>query len=673
MKEKKKKTHSFAKRLTWRVVLALLITMSLASYFICRMSMTLIELESDILYHGLLNNTRESLQRVFSDVHVAAVNNAYEIEANLPHPDRMQAIMERMVSQNPYIRSCGISFVKGYYPQKGDGYQPYACRQDSGTVITRGNQGKQDYLNAEWFVEALKSKEGYWGKPFFAGGDSLQPVVPYIMPIRDRQGVVVAVMGADLSLTWLQDELERIQQRTFKNNIIEPDKNWDEDDKHGRDRNMHLFAFVTDRAGTYITFPDKSRILHDNIFNTAKELRDTTLRVLAQEMTAGKNSANNEFMVSEKVFSYKDRDYCLLYAPIDFTNWSIGMVIPSLAINMIGYALMVILIVLIVLALLVLFVVCRITIRRTAKPLTQLAESAHEVAKGHFDAPLPVIKHNDEISHLRDSFQQMQESLTLYVDELKLTTAAKVAIESELKIAHDIQMSMLPKTFPPYPERHDIDIFGMLTPAKGVGGDLFDFYIRDERLFFCIGDVSGKGVPASLVMAVTRALFRNVSNHEAQANIIMQELNTSLADNNDNNMFVTLFIGVLHLKTGLLEYCNAGHDAPLLLGRKVGWLPCDSNLPLGVESSWQFTLQKEAIDTETTIFLFTDGLNEAEDFNHAQFGEERVLKVAEAALSENSHQPQMLIKQMERAVHDFVGGAEQSDDLTMLAIQFFEE
>lgn len=141
----------------------------------------------------------------------------------------------------------------------------------------------------------------------------------------------------------------------------------------------------------------------------------------------------------------------------------------------------------------------------------------------------------------------MQHSLTHYVEELKETTASKAAIENELKIAHDIQMSMLPKTFPPYPERDDIDIFGTLKPAKDVGGDLFDFYIRDEKLIFCIGDVSGKGVPASLVMAMTRSLFRNISSHVTEPHLIVKALNDTMADDNDTNMFVTLFLGVLDL------------------------------------------------------------------------------------------------------------------------------
>jgi sigma-B regulation protein RsbU (phosphoserine phosphatase) len=264
----------------------------------------------------------------------------------------------------------------------------------------------------------------------------------------------------------------------------------------------------------------------------------------------------------------------------------------------------------------------------------------------------------------------MQHSLSEYVDELKKTTASKAAIENELRVAHDIQMSMLPKTFPPYPERNDIDIYGTLTPAKDVGGDLFDFYIRDEKLFFCIGDVSGKGVPASLVMAVTRTLFRNVSAHVSKPDMIVSAINNALAEGNATSMFVTLFIGILDLQTGGLNYCNAGHNSPLIIGRNVSLLPCDPNLPIGIESVWQFSCQNTILEPQSSIFLYTDGLNEAENINHAQFGDQRIMDVAESLAATETAAPTTIVNMMGKAVHSFVGDAEQSDDLTMLSIKY---
>ena len=233
---------------------------------------------------------------------------------------------------------------------------------------------------------------------------------------------------------------------------------------------------------------------------------------------------------------------------------------------------------------------------------------------------------------------------------------------------------MLPKLFPPFPDRSDIDLYGSLTPAKSVGGDLFDFYIRDEKLFFCIGDVSSKGVPASLVMAVTRAQFRTISYHESLPDRIVTAINDTMAEGNDSNMFVTLFVGVLDLPTGRLRYSNGGHNAPWMGGSFNGLLPCDSNLPVGCMPGWKFSGQETTIEPGTMIFLYTDGLTEAEDIiSHAQFGEQRMLDFVSHACDDPATTPQSLISQMATAVNAFVGDAEQSDDLTMLAIRYTKE
>ena len=303
------------------------------------------------------------------------------------------------------------------------------------------------------------------------------------------------------------------------------------------------------------------------------------------------------------------------------------------------------------------------SIRRATKPLGFLSESAKEVAKGNFGTSLPTFKHNDEVAQLRDSFDTMQQSLKQYVEELKVSTAAKASIESELNVAQSIQMSMLPKTFPAFPERKDIELYAALTPAKGVGGDLYDFFIHDEKLFFCIGDVSGKGVPASLVMAVTRTLFRNISAHTAEPSHIVETMNMNISEGNDNNMFVTLFVGVLDLATGHLCYCNAGHDAPYVNGTL---LPCNPNFPVGAMPDMTFTEQETMIAPDSTLFLYTDGLTEAENATYELFGMQRITNV----ITDFNGSPQELIETMTDAVHQFVGDTEQSDDLTMLAIKF---
>ena len=244
----------------------------------------------------------------------------------------------------------------------------------------------------------------------------------------------------------------------------------------------------------------------------------------------------------------------------------------------------------------------------------------------------------------------------------------KERMENELHIASSIQMSMIPKIFPPFPERKDLDMSATIVPAKEVGGDLYDFYIRDEKLIFCIGDVSGKGIPASLVMAVTRSLFRTVSAHENSPRKILSAMNDSMAEVNESNMFVTFFIGMLDLATGHLRYCNAGHNAPLILTDTKQPLPVEANLPLGVITGFDFKEQETDLNYDDALFLYTDGLSEAENASHELFGEQRMNEVLSTRRSSDDH-----MAAMKEAVSAFVGDAPQSDDLTMLFIHYLPE
>ena len=249
---------------------------------------------------------------------------------------------------------------------------------------------------------------------------------------------------------------------------------------------------------------------------------------------------------------------------------------------------------------------------------------------------------------------------------LQAVSAEKERIGSELRIASNIQNGMLPKTFPPYPDLDELALYGTLMSAKEVGGDLYDFSVRDYKAYFCVGDVSGKGVPASLVMAVTRSLFRSVSARIEDPSQIMAQMNNAMSEMNESSMFVTLFIGVLDLHTGQLTYSNAGHCAPVLLGEKPTPVEMDANIPLGIMADWQYTSQSVTLKPGQTLFIYTDGLTEAENNLHEQFGEERMMK----ALAKSETAPRPLIGNVIKEVHNFVGQAEQSDDLTILAVQF---
>ena len=254
-----------------------------------------------------------------------------------------------------------------------------------------------------------------------------------------------------------------------------------------------------------------------------------------------------------------------------------------------------------------------------------------------------------------------------YVRRLHRSRVSQERTDSELRIAQNIQSEMLPSQDI---SRPDIDVSGKQITALEVGGDLYDYFIRDEKLYFCIGDVSGKGVPSSLVMAVVHSFFRSQAQRESNPANIMQVINETACESNETNMFVTLFIGVLDLPTGRLRYCNAGHDAPLLIGDDVKPLPVKANLPVGLFEDFKYSQQLEQLNDGTTLFLYTDGLTEANNPERKLFGLPRIIEVAQSCMRCGEIMPAQVLDSMLEAVHRFENNASQSDDLTMLALHY---
>ncbi|MCR4582257.1 MAG: SpoIIE family protein phosphatase [Prevotella sp.] len=251
--------------------------------------------------------------------------------------------------------------------------------------------------------------------------------------------------------------------------------------------------------------------------------------------------------------------------------------------------------------------------------------------------------------------------------KLEETTTAKERIESELRIARDIQMGLVPQTFPAFPDRTDIDLYAAIRPARMVGGDLYDYVIQNNHLYFCLGDVSGKGVPASLFMTVACNLFRITAGQLLPPDEMAERMNNALARNNENGMFVTMFIGVIDLSTGHMDFCNCGHNPPALIqGEQSTFIELEPNAPLGLWPGLNYDGQSiENIDGEP-LFIYSDGLNEAENKEHAQFGDERLLATLDRHPFENAHKT---IEEMLEEVDKHVAGAEPSDDLTILCLR----
>ena len=239
--------------------------------------------------------------------------------------------------------------------------------------------------------------------------------------------------------------------------------------------------------------------------------------------------------------------------------------------------------------------------------------------------------------------------------------AKKAVMEHELTIAHNIQMALLPQSFP---EHSDLDIYAMQTPARDVGGDLYDYFVHEGRLVFCIGDVSGKGVPAALLMAVMKSMFRSEAHRVDSAAEVVETMNRNLCEEYKGGDFVTMFVGFLDLSSGHLDYCNAGHEAPLVAGQP---LDVKRNLPVGALSDWSYEGQQTQLKPGDMLFLYTDGLNEAKNTADQQFGRKHVEQLAN---EHNTDTAQKLVKLMETEVHHHAGDAEQNDDITMLAIKW---
>lgn len=318
-------------------------------------------------------------------------------------------------------------------------------------------------------------------------------------------------------------------------------------------------------------------------------------------------------------------------------------------------------------------------VRRVSGPLQRLAGYTRSMAARDFGAaqaePPPDIValrqgSKDEIGQLAGAFLDMESELQRHIEDLRIATAAKQRIESELAIARDIQRSLVPSTFPPFPDRPELNLHAELISAREVSGDFYDFFLVDERhLCFVIGDVSDKGVPASLFMALTRTLLRALARLPgASAQSIVTRLNEEISRDNESCMFVTLFCGVLDTQTGEVSYCNAGHNPPWLLGRTGPQVLDPQRSPaLGMSPSAKYAAERLQLEPGDLLFLYTDGVTEAQDANRQLFGDQRL----QDALNEHRNAGcQALIRGVLAAVRAFVGDTPASDDLTLLALRY---
>ena len=633
--------QSLSRKLSLWIVLFAALIFNIALGFMFTQSLNSVRQEAVNRATKELDNTVLRVNSLLSRVEMATDNTDWLVVRHLDAPDSMFVYSRRILENNPFLNGCSIAFEPYYFKDRGKYFSAYSYNDNGKLLTTQEGNEHYEYFFLDWYQTAKLLDRPVWTEPFFDFNPddiySTEAIASYCKPIKDGDGEYIGTFSTDISLGWLSETISAV--KPYPNS----------------------YSIMLGEGGTFFVHPDSTKLFFQTIFTETLEKPDPDLSDLGHAMLRGEEGMRELQM--DGVDSY------VFYKPLGETGWSVAIVCPESDIFGAYNRLKRIVRFIVIIGLLLMLLVFSRIVSWELKPLRKLADQTDTIAKGNFDQKLPDDKRCDEIGRLSHSFVDMQQSLIRYIDELKETTSTKASIESELKVASAIQASMLPRIFPPFPERKDIDLYATMKPAKEVGGDLFDFFLRDEKLFFCIGDVSGKGAPAAMLMAVTHSLFRAASSRESDPSAIVRTINETVCQDNDASMFVTLFLGVLDLPSGRLRYCNAGHDCPLVFNGQLSTLDCQPNLPIGIISDMKFALQECTLASGSTLFLYTDGLTEAMDADHGQFGKDRVMPLV-ASCCEQGMGPRQILDTILEGVHAFVKDADQSDDLTMLSLRY---
>ena len=380
-------------------------------------------------------------------------------------------------------------------------------------------------------------------------------------------------------------------------------------------------AYLISKNGTIITHSMKDLIMNETIFTVAAGRNDPALRKIGRSMVRGESGFVPFISIA------RNKKCWMYYAPVPSSGWTLAVIFPedelfedirrnSLISGLVGmFGIMLLVGVIVAIS------------HSVTKPLRRMALAAQAIGQGDLDAELPAATSGDEVGRLTQAFTAMKSSLKEYIRKLTETTAVKERIESELSIAREIQVGILPRIFPAFPNRKEFDIYAMMEPAKEVGGDFYDFVlVNDTKLYFCMGDVSGKGVPAALFMMITKTLLKNEALQGTSAVDILSKVNNILALDNNTSMFATVFCGILDTQTGQVEYANAGHNPPLVC-RASGhfdYLKVEKGFVLGPMAGFKFKSGTITLDHGDCFFLYTDGVTEAMNPKKEFFTESRI-------------------------------------------------
>ena len=571
-----------------------------------------------------------------------------------PDENELKNLLKNRLAQNPEFFGIAAAFAP---PAQKSTANPELNRDQpelSSLYYIRAadNKIKQvpinyDYRFHDWYQIPKVLQQAIWSEPYF--GESGQIIMTsYSFPFFRKQASgqeFAGIVCVDLSLNWLRNVVSSL--------------------KIGKTG----YAFLITRNGTFVTHPKLDLIMNETIFSIADARNNPQIRKIGRSMIAGEKG----FTAFTSLTSNKQ--FWMVYTPLTANGWSIGVLFPqdelmadihNLTRQMLGLG---------VAGFFLIMLVILVIAGQITKPLRALAKSVDKIAGGDLETAIPTLKTRDEVGRLTLSFAEMQLALKKYIKNLTETTAAKERIESELKIASEIQMGILPKIFPPpFPSRDEFDLYATIKPAREVGGDLYDFFMIDnQHLCFTVGDVSGKGVAAALFMAITQTLIKAQVKAQAQRfpAATLEQVNNDLARDNPSMMFVTLFIGILNIVSGELEYCNGGHNPPYRLSPgttdNIHPLATTDGVALGVMEDLPFSCKTITLQPGEAVFVFTDGVTEAMNSQDELFTEPRLEEILNRCNPEPITQIADTVMQ---AIDDFSTGIPQTDDITMLLIRY---
>jgi phosphoserine phosphatase RsbU/P len=561
-----------------------------------------------------------------------------------PKPQRAAALVRRAVERNQELVGSAVAYNPDLYGHVA----PYASMVGDATRVKDLGRDGRAYEVGDWYQLPYQTQAPGWTEPYYDEGGANMLTATYSVPVHfngDLSPVSVVVTG-DVSLTWLSTLLDSL------------------------DLGDTGYAFLISQNGTFIAHPDRAFIMNESIFSVAAAREDPGLRDIGKKMTAGRSG----FVSFDGLASLKPSGPSYLaYTPIPSTGWSLGIVYADsevngavIELNQLSWAIDLV-------GLAALLGIALLIARTITRPIDALDVATQTLAHGDLDAPLPEARGRDEVARLTTSFGRMRDDLKERIEELRVTTAERERIESELRIAANIQMSLVPRTFPPYPLRHDLELYAMLEPAREVGGDFYDFFLLDEEhLCLAIADVSGKGMPAALMMAVGRSFLRSYARLGGTPSQILGNLNDELSTDNDTSMFVTMFLAVVNLQTGHVRYASAGHNRPFTIRRdgSVEQLPRTRGIALGARGGMVFAEAELTLSAGDALFLYTDGVSEAMNAADEVFTEERIAVELQQAAGEPCDE---LLDDLNEALREHAAGVEQSDDITMVAFRYLGE